>query len=748
MFKKVRKRLLYLGILIVLVFVGLIMYSQKIKLTNVIENIKAIIGIENTPDTLNEITTIDVTGIITGKETEHEHIYKTIYDENKHWEECKSCGEKRNESTHSFTTTWATGKDSCHKDNSYTKTCTCGYSEIGHKPCVWDGKSYALDSIHIRHYRKCKICRDYIQHSYYLNTYGNGKVYYLENFGKENCSLSNGNRIMCTTSGKCVKCGVTYSGNKHAIMGNNGIFQCLICNQEYGIYNNEIKGDLNAPTTYNIITNIQFTNGLVFNEKGEMRNIGDPWQKNTQVLTSGSIGESNIILTTTVKFKPTWKKEYNSAYITCKGKLSGQIYTLIVSFIPSEHLYPDLIKPTISNISTGDSSTWSKSRTITISGTENWTDTVKAEIIDDKGEKIYTGSGNVTNKNYSISCTPELEAGLEGRTFKAIVTDACENSIEQEFTISKIDGIVPEVTSSNEIKGDWAKEKNFTFTATDEGIGNVQIAFNDVSDYKLASQNGNEYSRNYKFIGDVYKPSKAMVFYKDELENTTSQEITIDKIDNTAPTIINAQVHNNILNITANDRHETQGEGSGVVKYRYVTSTEKIENLNITIENSTEVNSNETIKIPNIDKIKYIYIEAEDQVGNISEVYEVKIPELVLTSRVNLENSKGETELDWSSYDITDKYFVIYRKREGETEWKEIVSLKDKLSANTYIDELGNDTKQPTTPEIKITGDIANNIKITATSKDEGTKYQYYIESYDTTDLSLLNISNVEKTLY
>ena len=239
-----------------------------------------------------------------------------------------------------------------------------------------------------------------------------------------------------------------------------------------------------------------------------------------------------------------------------------------------------------------------------------------------------------------------------------------------------------------------------------------------------------------------------MVFYKDELENTTSQEITIDKIDNTAPTIINAQVHNNILNITANDRHETQGEGSGVVKYRYVTSTEKIENLNITIENSTEVNSNETIKIPNIDKIKYIYIEAEDQVGNISEVYEVKIPELVLTSRVNLENSKGETELDWSSYDITDKYFVIYRKREGETEWKEIVSLKDKLSANTYIDELGNDTKQPTTPEIKITGDIANNIKITATSKDEGTKYQYYIESYDTTDLSLLNISNVEKTLY
>lgn len=196
---------------------------------------------------------------------------------------------------------------------------------------------------------------------------------------------------------------------------------------------------------------------------------------NIQILTSGSIGESNIILTTTVKFQTTWKKEYSNTYITCKGKLSGQIYSLIVSFIPSEHLYPDLIKPTISNISIGDSTIWNKSMTITISETENWTDTVKAEIIDDKGEIIYTGSRNVTNGNYSISCTPELETGAEERIFKAIITDACENSIEQKYTRSKYtDTLGNDINKPNipSIEIDRSQEQNnikIATTSKDEG---------------------------------------------------------------------------------------------------------------------------------------------------------------------------------------------------------------------------------------------------------------------------------------
>ena len=54
-----------------------------------------------------DITTIDITGITPAPESQHEHIYITQYDDTKHWEECTICSAKRNEQTHSLTTTWA-----------------------------------------------------------------------------------------------------------------------------------------------------------------------------------------------------------------------------------------------------------------------------------------------------------------------------------------------------------------------------------------------------------------------------------------------------------------------------------------------------------------------------------------------------------------------------------------------------------------------------------------------------------------
>ena len=49
------------------------------------------------------------------------------------------------------------------------------------------------------------------------------------------------------------------------------------------------------------------------------------------------------------------------------------------------------------------------------------------------------------------------------------------------------------------------------------------------------------------------------------------------------------------------------------------------------------------------------------QFGNISEVYEYEVPQLVHKSEINEE---GKIELDWSDYyDLKDKYFVIYRKK-------------------------------------------------------------------------------------
>ena len=134
--------------------------------------------------------------------------------------------------------------------------------------------------------------------------------------------------------------------------------------------------------------------------------------------------------------------------------------------------------------------------------------------------------------------------------------------------------------------------------------------------------------------------------------------------------------------------------------------------------------------------------------GNISESYEIEVPQLLLRSEVNLEgaNGKGSITLDWTGYDITNKYFVIYRKQEGEEEWTTAVGLDAKLNSNTYVDVLGNDIAKPTLPEMTIEKNIGTNqININQQAIDNGTTYIYYIEAYDKNTEELIAKSNINQ---
>lgn len=138
-------------------------------------------------------------------------------------------------------------------------------------------------------------------------------------------------------------------------------------------------------------------------------------------------------------------------------------------------------------------------------------------------------------------------------------------------------------------------------------------------------------------------------------------------------------------------------------------------------------------------------LQQKIQRGNISDVYEFEIPQLVLTSSVdlNIADCKGGIVLDWSTYDITDKYFVIYRK-EDSNDWKTIVGLDEKFNNNKFIDILGNDKNVPSIPNVDIIANGENNnIDVTVNAIDSGTKYYYYIEAYDSTSGELVAISNV-----
>lgn len=105
---------------------------------------------------------------------------------------------------------------------------------------------------------------------------------------------------------------------------------------------------------------------------------------------------------------------------------------------------------------------------------------------------------------------------------------------------------------------------------------------------------------------------------------------------------------------------------------------------------------------------------------------------------------KGNITLDWTEYDTTNKYFVIYRKQEDEEEWKIIVDKEERFNGNRYIDNLGNDIAKQNVSDITIQKDIVNNqIIMNSNATDNGTKYKYYIESYDINTNILIAKSNI-----
>ena len=736
-------------IFMIFLIIALIMFFKSKYNINLFENMKVLSKVQNQQENdTSDITVLDVTGIMPGEETQHEHIYKTMYDEGKHWEECMSCGKIQNETVHSFTTKWALGFESCNQNNYYTNTCECGYSYIGHKTCFWNGSAYSQGGYYggFFHSRTCSVSnhKGAICDSYYLNN----KLYSAEyntfatNFPHfQYCHTSDGKILTCKNLGTCCECKRVYSAPQHYIYADSSDceLKCRVCNESFGTYLGTINRNSDTPGTYTINNTYRFTDNVTFLKAHEICHVGNPFSSYSHKLTSSNRNEFTTTSIVTLSTKTIYGT-YAVELISIDG-ITCYLYSC------TYNVSPDIVSPNILDIkqdNSDDLSDWSRTKPIFITGTENYCDTVNVEIVDDLGNSIFKGDTVVTNGNYSIACTPEIETGLSGRNFKAIVIDACDNKTEQEFEVARVDAIAPEIISADEIGGDWSREKNFTFTATDHGIGNVQIGFNDVNDYSLAIQDGENFSREYKLVGDVYAPREANIYYKDGLGNISTKKIIIDKLDNTAPTITNINIHNNKLSVTTHDKHEVWGDGSGVVKYRYMVSGEKIENPDVSTF-TNELNVGKDIVIENLPEVKYVYVVAEDLVGNVSKVYEVEIPQLVLTSEVRLElaNGKGGVKLDWSTYDISDKYFVIYRKKENETEWQEIVSLQDKLTENTYIDEFANDNENSNAPTIQIQENIENNnINISPTSTDNGSKYTYYIESYDSSTNLLLNKSN------
>ena len=454
---------------------------------------------------------IDLTDIFTGEAASHEceNYLRENHDEEHHWKECAACGKKYGIEHHDFTTM---GDDSCAWWNAgQTRYCEeCGYITVYKRAHVDDTSKWYTRVDAKWHYHKCDYCDSY------------GSV-------NEACRDKNGNVIKCD-GGTCAVCGYTY-GKGHTYFNNangeSGTVYCGKCgdmmltfdsNTGYWAGDNVYKASIRI-TGWNQERCGNDAEALA--ETLSVGGTGGGVTGDTSDLTT-SVRNGYIYASCTISFPyedrgASWANEVWSVQpystIICVACNGGRI----------ENRAPEIKSAKITYASKNGE--YSTKATLAVSCTDNWVyepNYVQVRLVDDKKEPAsdwVTCAKSGTTFSQTIDLVTEASGN---KTFYVQARDAGGNVSEKQVTLANLDSKAPVVTSALTTTEDWSKMKTITFTCTDEGVGDVKIAFNNQSDYQKADFDGTTYSRSYTFTGDVYGSARAAVYFMDGAGNTTT----------------------------------------------------------------------------------------------------------------------------------------------------------------------------------------------------------------------------------
>lgn len=557
-------------------------------------------------------TTIDLTGLSSGAENSHDcsKYLATKYDSTQHWQECTVCGSVFNKVNHNFLDNgWTLGSSEyCNPSNMHTFSCeTCGFSfsnDVGRKQhqytFIANNNAFHSDS--------CLNCGD---------SSINPERHY-DAIGILGCDTGR--------EGICIKCNA-YINKMHTIGSDfgvhNGSYPCTNCKKS--IIQNQYLSELSYDYNLNFravgvqVVDIDLSSYSTISQSSSFYH-GSYGVVNSYNYTI--LDAHTIIYSINGRFNIHDEAVEPVYYSLIIQGVNGESYQLFNTF----YLYAENTPPIIGTISQTDISSsngWSTAKKITVNGTENYCNSIRLTMTDDTGNTYLKDvSVPVNNGSWSYNFIPDIEADANGKVFTITATDTLGNSSQKTFTVYKTDKKMPIMTSATETTQNWSKTKNFTFTATDTGAGNVQIAFNNTNDYALATQSGSSYSRNYTFTGDVYGNVTAAVYFKDAVGNETTKFIKVYNLDNTKPTITNTSVSvgkgTATITVTANDiNKKLNASGSGVSGY-CISTTEK-EPTNWQTSNALTVTKNGTY-----------YIYAKDAVGNISSPYTITVKDITI----------------------------------------------------------------------------------------------------------------------
>ena len=221
------------------------------------------------------------------------------------------------------------------------------------------------------------------------------------------------------------------------------------------------------------------------------------------------------------------------------------------------NMYVDNTAPIITKID-GESTTWAKSRTITITADDEKRAGLHAEAYSFDGGKTWQESNKFT---YNKTNCAKLGIDATFKTIKVCVRDKLGNTRKQTINVY-LDNTSPVITDIDGTSVTWAKSRTITITANDEeraGLHAEAYSF----DGGVHWQNTNKFTYDENSCKEHGLPisfTTITVYVKDKLGNKTEREIDV-YLDNTAPvaTEIAGQgvdwVKSRTITITANDEN-------------------------------------------------------------------------------------------------------------------------------------------------------------------------------------------------
>lgn len=546
------------------------------------------------------VTAIDLTSLGDGGgDATMPCIFIGKYDDLNHYKVCLN---------HPETGTW-NGVEHINGRKDVTKHTVTSSGEDSCNPYALPYKETCLSNCG---YRKNKPKRSHTPSSeivYNVNAKTHGYyclecLYYL-NYGS--CSTTSGT-ISCLEGGTCIACGTVHTPNRHSSQLTDG--KCQSCGKNFGVKATFIP--LINQTT-------GFITGKITIESTGTSTLGayklsSPQSEVKTTFQIESSTEKKIVCSVTIDPGSRKGNSLLTWNVISLSNLSlGGSYQAVFNIgISTDTTSPVYNSHTINPIG----SEWATMKKVSANMTDNLAQILDVGIFTDANcvtPVISFGGVAKTGVNTFVR-SMDVSAEIKGsQTFYLGGRDQCDNLISKPITLTNIDGVAPHfIPLTENLIDTWARSKNVVLTAADYGIGKVQIGFNEEKEYKLAQDNGTDFSRTYSFFGDVYTKQVRPIYLKDGLGNAQQVLIEIDKLDNTAPTITDAKqssvppYNTASVMITANDEHPVLGAGSGIVEYA-ISSTDTTPATGWQTSNRFTVPGNGTY-----------YLWAKDAVGNVT----------------------------------------------------------------------------------------------------------------------------------